>query len=198
MKNTKKGNNINKALLMGTALVALSSPQVANAATGTGAMSAIILTPIDITTNQVLHFGQMTVDDATGTVTIDADGVTARASTGGVTLVTGSGLENEGQLVITAATGINMDVALNTTVPAFTAGYEMSDTAAVGPNYLVDNFEFRNIVGATSGTAIVVSQTGANVVVPVGATMNVPIGQGTLLTTGATYRGNYTVDVNYQ
>ena len=55
MKDTKKGTDIGKALLMGTALVSLSSYQ-AEAATGTGLISAIILTPIAVTSTQVLHF----------------------------------------------------------------------------------------------------------------------------------------------
>ena len=60
--------------------------------------------------------------------------------------------------------------------------------------------EFRNVAGATSGTAIVVSQTAANVNVPVGATLNVPAAQNVAIgvATGATFGGSYVVDVNYQ
>ena len=69
MKKTKKGN-LGKALLMGTALVSLSAVE-AQAVTGTGSMSAIVLTPITVTNQANLHFGAVTIANATtGTVVI--------------------------------------------------------------------------------------------------------------------------------
>ncbi len=192
MKNTKKGSDIGKALLMGTALVSLSSYQ-AEAATGTGLMSAIILTPIDVTSTQVLHFGSMSVTTAVGTITVVPNGTggTRNAGTGSVTEIAGAGLESEGALQITAATGLVMNVAL-------TAGPFTVDDPGAGLPMTVDTFMGQAVPAAFPFTTSIVGPA-TNVIVPVGATLNVPAGQEAAVAgiTPATFTGSYTVDVNY-
>lgn len=182
MKNTVKGNDLGKALLMGTALVSLSSFQ-AEAASGTGTMSAIILTPIVISNQANLHFGSLTVDAVVpGTAVITAGGV--RSQTGGVGLVTGL-LEQAGVLRITAATNVTMDVALQ-------AGPFTVDDAGLGAPMTVNAFNLKTDAGGTATTAIIPT-TATFVDIPVGATLNVAAAQ-----VEGTYTGTYTVDVNYQ
>ncbi len=190
MKNTKNGSDIGKALLMGTALVALSSNPV-GATTGTGLISAIILTPIAVTSTQVLHFGSMTVTTALGDIAVDTAG-TRGAGTGSVTEVGGAGLENEGRIEITAATGLTMDVAMTATV--FTV-----DDGGAGLAMNVNQFNLKTAAGGTSVTTSIVGPA-TTVVVPVGATLNVPAGQAAAIVgiTPVTFTGAYTVDVTYQ
>lgn len=189
MKNTKNGSNIGKALLMGTALVSLSSHQ-AEAATGTGLISAIILTPIAVTSTQVLHFGSMTVTTALGTSVVTTAGARG-AATGSVTEVGGSGLENNGVIQISAASGLVMDVAL-------TAGPFTVDDGGAGLAMTVDTFRGKAVPVAFPMTTSVT--VGGTVTIPIGATLNVPAGQAAAIVgiTPVTFTGNYTVDVTYQ
>lgn len=181
MKNTKKGN-LGKALLMGTALVTLSSYD-ASATTGTGSMSAVILTPIVVAPQTPLHFGSMTVV-GTDTVTITPDGAGGSRSIAGAN-VTGVGTtESEGVMRITAAQNVAMDVAL---VPA---AYTVT---GAGTPMVVDNFVFWD--GAATGTSIVqtIPLTATFIDFEVGADLNVNFPQ-----TPGLYTGTFQVDVNYQ
>jgi len=74
METTKNRKTVGKALMMGTALISLNAlaASKAQAATGTGAMTAIILTPITVSGSQGLHFGSMTETGAGGTMHITA------------------------------------------------------------------------------------------------------------------------------
>lgn len=184
MKNAEKGSNLSKALLMGTALVSLSSYQ-ANAATGTGSMSAIILTPIVVANQQTLHFGSLTVGGTAGTVAVDTAG-TRGAPTGSVTAVTGAGLEQEGILRITAATGVVMDITMQ-------AGPHTVDDVGAGVAMVVDSFNLLTAAGGSGPVTASIVGPATFVDVPVGARLNVGANQ-----LAGTYTGTYTVDVNYQ
>lgn len=183
MKNTEKGSNLSKALLMGTALVSLSSYQV-EAATGTGSMSAIVLTPITVANQTTLHFGSITVGAATGTTGVNTDG-TRIAATGAVTNVTGL-LETNGVLRITAATGVTMDVTMQ-------AGPFTVDDVGLGAPMTVNGFNLKTNAGGVGPQTAVVPGTATFVDMPVGATLNVGASQ-----LAGLYTGTYTVDVNYQ
>lgn len=181
MEKTKKSSTMNKALMMGTALVSLGAlnAQEAQAATGTGAMSAIVLAPIVVTNVQALHFGEMT-RGAGGTMVVTTT-TGARTATG-VSAVTGSGLEQQGIISIAADTGTNVDLAVTAT--SFTVVNGTAQTM------VVDNF---NIVSDAGGTAQTVTLPASPTSFNVGATLNVGAAQAS-----GTYTGAYTLSANYQ
>ena len=185
MKKTHKGH-LGKALLMGTALVSLSAVE-AQAVTGTGSVSAIVLAPITVTNQTTLHFGSFTIANATtGTVVIPAaTGGAGRSVTGGVNDIAGAGLESAGALRITAATAVAMDVAMQAG-PFVVTG--------AGPDMTLSNFHLVTDAGGTTAT-VTIPATATFIDVPVGATLTT--GTGALQTAG-TYTGTYNVDVTYQ
>ena len=181
MDNTKNGKIVSRALLVGTALVSLTAVPVSEvqAASGTGAMSAILLTPITVSGTQVLHFGSMTATNA-GTMLIDTTG--ARTPGGAVSAVAGGNLEQAGVLSISAATGVAIDLSMAAT--SFTV------TDGGGNTMVVNNFNLRTNAGGTAETITLVASP---TTVPLGATLNVGAAQVT-----GTYTGTYTVNANYQ
>ena len=189
MKNPNQGKNLGKAMLVGTALVSLSSPQQANAVTFDGAMSALVLAPINVTTNQPLSFGSMSVGITGDTVTIDAvTGARSQGGGGAVTLLTGGATPNppqRGQVVIEAATNLQIDISMTAT------SYPMGIGSAAGPSPMtVNDFNVGAVAGTTTSTTIIGPAT--TVTVGVGATLNVGANQAP-----GQYNGIYTVDVNY-
>lgn len=181
MEKTKKGT-VNKALMVGTTLISLNALAAAQAqaATGTGNMSAIILTPIAVTAPTDLHFGSMTESGAGGTMVMDT--ANTRTAGGAVTAVTGAGLEASGVLSITGATGISIDLSM-------TAGpFTVSDGG--GNTMAVNTFNLETNAG---GSAQTISLTASPDTFPVGATLVVGAGQ-----TPGTYTGTYSVTANYQ
>jgi hypothetical protein len=223
MKKPTKGLTTKKAIMAGAAVISLSAGVAmdANAASGTGAMSAILLTPINVSGNQNLHFGSFTADTAGAGGAIIVDTAGARALSGGtgagdVTLVTGAGLESEGQITITADTGINIDMSIAAgTVPANTLGGEavaagyyiglIATPVTASTRMTVGNFIIGTPTtpgdiggGATAGLGAGDSitgfrLTGASAVFPLGGTLLVPAGN-----TPGTYTGTYDLVANYQ
>lgn len=180
MEKTKNGNTVNKALLMGTALISLSAVdlQKAQAATGTGAMSAVILAPITVSGTVALDFGAMTETGAGGTMTMD------RANTrtpGGAVVGVASNVGASGVVSLTAATGVPIDLSLAA------ASYTVSDGLA--NTMVVDNFD----LGGGAGVAITVTAVAATTTIPLGARLTVGAGQ-----VAGTYTGAYTLNANYQ
>jgi len=183
MENTKKGNIATKALMMGTALVSLNALAAAEAqaASGTGAMSAVILTPIVVSGTETLHFGDVT-EASSGTVVMDtADGQTV---TGGVTGINNTNTPNSGVIQIQAATGAAISLSMAAT------SYNVTHTTVPTQQMVVNGF---NIGTAAAGSAITVTLAAATETRPLGATLNVTSPQ-----TPGTYTGAYTVNANYQ
>lgn len=183
MEKTKNGKTVNKALLMGTALISLNALAVpkAQAATGTGAMSAIILAPITVSGTTALHFGSMT-ETAVGTMVMDTAGL--RTPGGGVVAVGGAGLEASGSLRIQGATAVAIDLSMTAT--SFTVSDGLANTMAV------NNFNLRTNAGGTAET-VTLPALATQLLVPLGAQLNVGSPQ-----TPGTYTGTYTVNANYQ
>ena len=185
MENTKNGTTMNKALMMGTALVSLSAlqPKEAQAVTQALAMSASILAPLVVAQVSALNFGDLTVSAALGTAVITTAG--ARSVTGGVTAVTGAGAEQAGRYSITGAGSANITVTLTTTNPTVSNG---------AVTMTVNNFAMLTTVGAGDPLAGAFALPAGGVVnVDVGATLNAAASQAP-----GTYTGTYTVNVNYQ
>lgn len=182
MERTKNGTAVSKALMVGTALVSLNALAIgqAQAVTGTGAMSAVILTPIVVGNPTTLHFGSMT-ETAGGTMLVDTAG--ARTPGGTVVAVGGLGLESQGGISIAGATGVAIDFSV--TAGPFTVSDGGGNTMAVGV--------FDLDTGAPVTNAITVTLTAATQTFPVGATLTVGAAQ-----TPGTYTGAYTVDASYQ
>lgn len=179
MEKNKNGS-VNKALMVGTALISLSvaTPHQAQAATGTGNMTAVVLTPIAVTVSTDLHFGSITSGTA-GTVTIDVAGV--RGVTGGVTPVTGLAAETNALVSIAAGTGIVIDIAMGATSYTVTNGTV---------NMMVDNFD----IGTNgNGPTITDTLTASPTTYGIGATLNVGATQAP-----GTYTGQFTVTASYQ
>ena len=185
MKNTKKGNLASKALLMGTALVSLNALTAAEAkaATGTGAMSASILTPIVVSGTQVLIFGDATITGA-GTITIDAASPVNQTSSGTVTTVNTSLTPQPGVLQIQGGTGVAIDLSMAAT------SYNVAHTVTPTIVMVVDGF---NIGTAAAGSVVVATLAASPETRLLGATLNIGAAQAPGL-----YTGNYTVNANYQ
>ena len=182
MKKTRTGLTTTKALMAGAAIITLSSgvtPQ-AMAASGTGAASAIILTPISVT-GAALHFGSATDSGAGGTVVMTAGGV--RSTTGATTAVTGGALEQAGIITVTAANNAAINLTMAATSIVVTNG--TAQTMAVNAFHVGTDAAGPGPIAST-----LVGTTGAY---NLGGTVTVGAAQAT-----GTYTGTYTVNVNYQ
>ena len=196
MKNPNQGKNLGKAMLVGTALVSLSSPQQANAVTFDGAMSALVLAPIVVTTTQVLSFGSMSVGATGDTVAIDAvTGARTQGGGGAVALLSGGSVPNpeqRGVVQIQAATGLQIDIAVTaTSYPIGIGGAGGATTMTVNNFVLATNGGVAGAPGAGVSTTLTLAAT-PTTIIGVGATLNVGANQ-----TAGLYTGIYTVDVNY-
>ncbi|MEM9470197.1 MAG: DUF4402 domain-containing protein, partial [Pseudomonadota bacterium] len=191
MEKTKKGSTPSKALMMGAALVTLTglSAQEVQAASATGPMSAIILTPITFSATEELHFGSMTVGMTTGDdVVIVADGTRPAIITGGqVTLVAGMGFERQGQFIINSGAAGSLDIQVSIAAGLFTVS---NGTSTMG----VGSFDVETgPLDAGNQNTIVITNAANTVTVDVGATLTVNPNQA-----AGTYTGNYTINANYQ
>ena len=193
MKNPNQGKNLGKAMLVGTALVSLSSPQQANAVTFDGAMSALVLAPINVTTTQILSFGSMSVGATGDTVAIDAvTGARTQGGAGTVALLSGGAVPNpeqRGIVEIEAATGLQIDITVTAT------SYPIGIGGAGGATTMtVNNFVLAPAGGGAgapgAGVTAVIGGGATTTTVGVGATLNVGANQAPGL-----YTGIYTVDV---
>ncbi len=182
MEKTKNGLSMNKALMVGSALISLNALSIANAqaATGTGAMSAIILTPIVVSGTQALHFGAMTEGGAGGTMIMDTAG--ARTPGGGVTSVAAN-TGQSGVISLSGSTGVNIQLSMAA------ATYTVDDAGA-GVAMNVNGWNIRTNAGGATET---VSMAASPTTYPLGATLTVGAAQ-----VAGTYTGTYTVNANYQ
>lgn len=173
--------SLKKALFMGTALVSLSClpMQEANAFTGTASASAIIIDPVVVTGNAPLHFGTLTYS-AAGTAVLDT--ASGRTVTGGVTAITGAGLEQSGVLLVTGASGLPIDLTIAAVATVDDGG---------GNSMTVNTFNLRTNAGGTQ-EVITLTAVGSDTV-PFGGTLNVA---GT--EPAGTYTGTFSVIANYQ
>lgn len=183
MEKQIKGTK-NKALMVGTGLIALSaavSPQ-ANAGTATGNVTAEILTPIVVTVPVDLQFGSMTVATAAGdTVTIDTAGARTVAGTN-VTLVAGA--------ITPAAASLNVAAAVGPTIRLQMTATSFTVTDGAGNTMDVNNFQ---IATAAGGTQEDVTLAASPETFPIGADLVVGAGQ-----VAGSYTGTFSISGNYQ
>lgn len=182
MGKTKNGNIASKALMVGTALVTLNAlaAHEAVAASGTGAMSAVILTPIVVAGTVDMHFGDIT-ESGGGNIILDTANV-QDDSAPGVTGVNNLNAPTSGVISLTAATGVAIDLAMDAT------SYTVND--GVASSMVVNAF---NIGTNAAGAAIVTTLVASPTTFGLGATLAVGASQ-----TPGTYTGNYTVNATYQ
>jgi hypothetical protein len=180
MEKTKNGT-VKKALAVGTALISLSALDAskAQAATGTVNMTAVVLTPIVITSPTPLNFGSLTDTGAGGTVQILP--VSGIQPAGGGTTSVGSTVPTAGVLSITAATGVAIDLAM--TAGPFTVTNGTTNMSVTGFNLVTD----------AGGTTETITLGASPTTYPVGATLNVGAAQAT-----GTYNGTFSVTAVYQ
>ena len=141
--------------------------------TATASASARIVTPLEITKNVDLAFGNIAAGPSTGVVTIATDG--SRTGVGGVTLIAAGNVSNSAQFSIVGYPSATFAITLPTSITIANGGYSMT----------VDSFV--SSLGATS-TLDVNGQNGLNV----GANLNVAAGQEPGL-----YTGSFDVTVAY-
>lgn len=219
MEKPTKGLSTKKAIMTGAAIISLSAglaPE-ANAATGTGAMSASLLAPIIVTGTQVLNFGSFTANP-TGTggeIVIAPSG--ARTSTAaGIALVTGGLVPRADIISVTAAAGNLIDLS----IPAGAAPTQTNNTIAIAGGYPLtvavplggdaDMVAGNFIIGNTAPTAQTVNVGGAVgfgidndvqfTVVAGTAPAQIPVGATLLvdeLNDVGLYQGTYNLDATY-
>ena len=144
----------------------------ANNATGTAQASANIVTPISITKNIDLNFGNIAASGSAFTVELSTAG--ERTSTGGAgTLPSVNGTVTAAEFTAAGLSGATYAVTLPSTITI---------TAGTTNNMTVDNFVSNSTNILTDG-----SET-----FKVGATLNVGANQ-----VAGAYTGNFNVTVNY-
>lgn len=184
MEDNKK-NKVNKALMVGTGLIALSAavaPQ-ANAASATGNMTAEILTPIVLAVPTDIQFGSMTVATGAGdTVTLDTAGSRTVAGAN-VTLVAGAITPAAGVVSVSGAIGPTIRLQMDATT------YNVTRTA--GPETMVvNNFQISTAAGGTQEDVILAASP---TTFPIGADLVVGAGQE-----AGSYTGVFTINASYQ
>jgi len=162
-------------LLAGMFVMALSINTNAQTAssTATASASARIVTPLEITKNVDLAFGNIAAGPSAGVVTIATDGT--RSGVGGVTLIAAGNVSNAAQFSIVGYPSATFAISLPSSITIANGGYSMT----------VDNFV--SSLGATS-TLDVNGENGLNV----GADLQVGAGQEPGL-----YTGSFDVTVAY-
>jgi hypothetical protein len=165
--NTLKKTVVLGSLIAGSAMLSMQL----QAATDTAVATATILTPISITKNVDLAFGDVYPDAvATGTVTVDSTG--ARTAAGGAAL--GATAGSAAQFTVNGEPNATYVLTLPAAPVTLTSGAN---------TMTVDTF--------TSDTTSTLDATGAEIV-NVGATLNVGAGQA-----AGTYSGNVDVTATY-
>jgi hypothetical protein len=163
-----KKTSINKIGLLGVLVPLSFIPKPANA-----------MLTIAITATVELNFGTM---DVAGAGTVVMNTTNGRSVTGGVTAITGAGLESSGVLSISGSTGLAIDLSMTA------ASYSVSNGG--GATMAVNNF---NLVTNAGGATETITLTSNPTNFPFGATLNVGAGQA-----AGTYTGTFTVNANYQ
>lgn len=185
------GNKVRKSLktlTTGAAIISLSASSLmavkkAHAATGTGAASAILLSPIDIdqTISGTLNFGSFAI---VGSGTAQVDTANSRTTTGSLVPIGGAGLQQRGLLTLSALTNVPIEVSF---------------LGAPGATFTVSNGTSTMIIGdfnigtPTAGDQVTLSITASPINIPVGARLFAGPTQA-----AGTYTGNYTIIMNYQ
>ena len=145
----------------------------ANDATGTAQAAANIVTPISITKNIDLNFGNIAASGSNFTVALSTDGV--RTSTGGTgTLPSVIGTVTAAEFTVAGLTGATYAVTLPT-----------STTITAGENSMTVN-------GFESNSTSTYTLTGGSDTFKVGASLIVKANQ-----VAGAYTGNFNVTVNY-
>lgn len=172
--------SMKKCLAVGTALVSLSCLPAsdANAFTGTASASAIFGAAVTVAGTAPLHFGEFVGD---GTVTVTPAG--ARSSSAGISEVVGAGLETNGSVLVTGASGVAIDLAIASTATL----NDGTRTMTLG------SFHLSTVAGGT--TATVTLPAAGTSAIPFGATLTVPALPGR---PAGTYTGTFNVTVDYQ
>lgn len=183
----------NKVLLGSTTLLAMGvSGAAAQAASTNVGIDAVIVAPIQMSTQARLNFGSLTDSGVGGTATVDTAGV---RTVGGATSTAG-GTVTAGSFTIKAQTGRNIDVTTPVSV-------NITETAGGVATMLVNQFSLKapaaaggatNTAATTAGAAIVANLTAATVAgFTLGGTLNVGAAQ-----LAGTYQGQVQVTAVYQ
>ena len=144
-------------------------------------LSAFAQLPIVVSAPVEINFGELVVTaGAGGAATISPLG--ARTVSGGVSAISGAGLEVNGVLSVVASSGLAIELSLTN------ATFTVDDIAGVGAPMSVTSFDIDG-----GGSAVTVTLTTLPQTFPIGATLNVAAGQQ-----DGTYIGNYSVRANYQ
>ena len=171
-----------KLLMLGTALVTLSSLVAASrakGATATVSMSAVILQAIALTAGQSLLWGNLTDTGAGGTATVSVAG--ALGVTGGTTGI--SGTVQQGTTTVNATTGVPITFSI-------TGGTQVVSGAN---NMGVDNYQLAiNAVTGAAGAALTQSIGASPSTLNIGGRLTVGAAQA-----AGAYTGTFTVNANY-
>lgn len=143
-------------------------------------MQAMAQATIFVSGTQTLHFGSFAVGPIGGTVTVNPTNG-ARTFTGGVTLVSGAGLERNGVISLSGSTSLAISLSMANSM------FNISNGA---DNMVINDFRFNTPAGASSTVITLATSTQT---IPLGGTINVSGNQA-----AGTYTGNYTVNANYQ
>jgi len=157
-------------------LVSVCNIDVSAQATATATATATIITPITITKNADMNFGNVAVQATTGgTVVMTPAGL--RSATSGVTLPASGGTVSAASFTVNGQAGYTYSITLP---------HSVTLTDAASNPMLVDNF--------SSTPTPVGSLTGGTQTLLVGATLNVALNQAPGVYTSVT---PFTVIVNY-
>jgi hypothetical protein len=181
-KQNNQPNKMNKSTLKIAAftIIALACGinKVSAQASATASASANIVTPITITKNVDMNFGNVAVQALTGG-TVVMDTVGARTPTAGVTLPAVAGTVAAAEFTIAGQASYTYAITLPASVTIYDAGS--------AHNMVVDNF-------TSNPTSTGALSTGGTETLQVGATLNVGAGQAAGAYTSST---PFTVTVNY-
>jgi len=166
-----------KSILLLAGMFVMILSMNTNAQTATSSANALasarIVTPLEITKDVDLAFGNIAAGPSTGTVTIATDG--SRAGFGGVTLISAGNVNSAAQFSIVGYPTATFSIALPASIVLDNGGYQMTVS------------DFVSSLGATS----TLDAAGA-ASLSVGATLNVNANQEPGL-----YTGSFDVTVAY-
>lgn len=165
--------------VLAAAIVLIGYASTTNAqSTATATATATIVTPIAITKNVDMNFGNVAVTSSAGTVVLSPGGV--RTKTGGVTLPAVAGVVTAAKFTVTGEGTYSFAITIPST------DVTLTNTTGVGGETMIAN-SFVCDLGATS------SLVGGTKEMFVGATLNVGIAQKA----GVYVSSPFDVTVNY-
>jgi hypothetical protein len=165
--------NITKLFAIAIAIIGFSATSFAQV-TGHASTSATILTPIAITKNTDMNFGNVAINNTTGTVILATN--SARSFTGGITFPVVTGTVAAAKFTVTGETNATYSISLPASVTLTNGANSM----------IVDAF-----TSTPSGTGALAAGTQE---ILVGATLNVGASQASGTYTNA---ADLAVTVNY-